>query len=426
MKLLLPNRSPARAVHLPGCRGYSHPQMASTQTAAHFNQSTRGRRPSGVRTLLRKLIAAAFLACLFTVFAGTWFHWDPAESRENRILSRWPGQPRNFAQVKQFSDRALEFFRDHFGFRNLMIRGVALMKYRGIGERNQNRVIVGKDGWLFYAADDKFLADRALDPFSNQDLDQWQELLEKRHKWFADRRIVFLVVIPPDKQTIYPEYMPDEFAHPPRPTRLDQLIARLKERNSPVQIIDLRPALLEAKKVRQVYFTTDSHWDDDGIYPAYVALLKSVAQALPDFKLQPQPAGNFIVRPDTRHGDLAQQLDLWAEYHEKIRRWVRRDLLDNPRLFADLPTISYTDGDPKGPRLLTYNDSFTAYMIQFLAPNFSHGTYAWNAWTESMDPAPVKDAKPDVVICEFVEWKLYNPLPVDAPPIANVDLRSSR
>jgi hypothetical protein len=52
-------------------------------------------------------------------------------------------------------------------------------------------------------------------------------------------------------------------------------------------------------------------------------------------------------------------------------------------------------------------------MIQFLSANFSHATYSWNAWTEVMDPSPVKDARPDIVLCEFVERKLHDAIPVD-------------
>jgi alginate O-acetyltransferase complex protein AlgJ len=329
-----------------------------------------------------------------------------------------PGWPRNYQQTKQFSGQAMVFFRDHFGFRNALIRAVALGKYHGLGPEVNGRIIVGKDGWLFYSKDEKFLADRGLDPFSESDLDAWQELLEKRTKWFADRGIVFLVVIPPDKQTIYPEYLPDEFAGSHRPSRLNQLIDRLKQRHSPVRIVDLRPALLEAKKHAQVYFKTDSHWNDDGIYPAYVALLKAIGEALPKYKLSPQPLSNFAARTIRKTGDLAQQLDLYFEYHEETKELIRRDLLDDPDAFADYPKIPFTDGpDPSGPRLLTYNDSFTGPLIQFLAPNFSHAVYFWNPITEIIDPGPVKEAKPDVVIHEFVERKLHEPIPVDPPEI---------
>jgi alginate O-acetyltransferase complex protein AlgJ len=400
--------------------------MASAGTVSDNStgwiEQARDLHRSGVRVFARKLIAGAFVAFIFLVLIGTWLRWDPVQSQENRLLARWPGWPRNFTDAKAFSDQVLSYYRDHFGFRNALIWAVAQARYHDVGQKNANRIIVGRDGWLFYSKDEQYLADRALDPFSESDLDQWQELLEKREKWFGDRGIAFLVVIPPDKQTIYSEYMPEEFAHPPRPSRLDQLIERLKERHSPVRIVDLRPALLEAKKSRQIYFKTDSHWNDDGIYPAYVALLRAVGEMLPKFKLVPQPPGNFVVRIARHWGDLVRQLDLDKEYREETREWVRRDLLNDADAFAKLPGIAFTDGDPNGPRLLTYNDSFTAPMIQFLAPNFSHGTYAWNAWTETLDPAPVKDARPDIVICEFVERKLHNPLPVDADEILRVRL----
>jgi len=230
-------------------------------------------------------------------------------------------------------------------------------------------------------------------------------------------------VIPPDKQTIYPEYMPEEFSHMPRASRLDQLIERLKERHSPVRLVDLRPALLAAKRDRQVYFITDSHWNDDGIYAAYVSLLETIGQALPKYKFVPQPKDNFAVKMITKTGDLAQQLDLYYEYREQTRQWIRRDFLGGMATFDKLATIPFTDGDPKGPRLLTYNDSFTAPMIQFVAPHFSHATYFWNAWTESMDPSPVKEARPDIVINEFVERKLHNPIPIDAEEIREEKLR---
>src|SRR5580704_6432935 len=229
--------------------------MASAGTVSDHLESTasaRVLRPSGIRVIARRLVAAAFVVFIFLVLTGTWLHWDPVQSRENRNLAKLPEWPRNFAQTKAFSDQLLTYFRDHFAFRNTLIRGVAIGSYHGVGQKNANRIIVGKEGWLFYASDEKYLADRGLDPFSESDLNAWQALLERRDKYFRDRGIALVVVIPPDKQTIYPEYMPDEFAHPPRPSRLDQLIARLKERHSPVHLVDLRPALLEAKQRRQV------------------------------------------------------------------------------------------------------------------------------------------------------------------------------
>jgi alginate O-acetyltransferase complex protein AlgJ len=371
-------------------------------------------RGSPVRAGVRRLIAGCFVAFMFIILAGTLGHWDPAKSRENRNLAKLPEFPRNYQEVKSFSGQLMVFFRDHFGFRNALIRAVALGKYHGLGPEVNNRIIVGKQGWLFYSKDEKFLADRGLDPFSESDLDAWEDLLEKRQKWFAERGIPFLVVIPPDKQTIYPEYLPDEFRGFPTPSRLDQLIGRLKERGSPVEIVDLRPALLAAKRRGQVYFKTDSHWNDDGAYAAYVALLEAMGKVLPRFKLTPQPLSNFAVETVTKTGDLAQQLDLYFEYHEETKELIRWDFVGRPDAFERLIQIPSTEGpDGSAPRLLTYNDSFTGPLVQFLSGNFSHARYFWNPITEIIDPAPVKEAKPDVVMDEFVERKLHDAIPVD-------------
>jgi alginate O-acetyltransferase complex protein AlgJ len=375
-------------------------------------------RRSPIRAGVRRLVAVCFGAFLILVFVGTWLQWDPARSRENRNLAKLPALPRNYQEAKSYSSQVMVFYRDHFGFRNALIRAVALGKYHGLGPEVNNRIIVGKEGWLFYSKDEKFLADRGLDPFSESELDEWEELLEKREKWFADQGIPFLVVIPPDKQTIYPEYLPDEFRGFPTPSRLDQLIDRLRQRNSPVKIIDIRPALLEAKRHGQVYFKTDSHWNDDGAYAAYVALLEAIRKELPNRRLVPQPLSNFERRTVTKSGDLAQQLDLYFEYHEETSELIRKDFVGRPEAFEKLIQIPFTDGpDPSAPRLLTYNDSFTGPLVQFLSGSFSHATYFWNPITEIIDPAPVKGARPDMVIHEFVERKLHDPMPVDPPEI---------
>src|SRR5580700_382880 len=179
----------------------------SFQAPAELIKPPEDLRRSPLRVWARWLLTVAFAFFLGVVFVGTWLGWDLAQSRENRNLAKLPGWPRNFQDVKNFTGQAMVFYRDHFGFRNALIRAVALGKYHGLGPEVNDRIIVGKEGWLFYSKDEKFLADRG---------------------------IPFLVVIPPDKQTIYPEYLPDEFRGFPTPSRLDQLITRLRERHSPV------------------------------------------------------------------------------------------------------------------------------------------------------------------------------------------------
>jgi hypothetical protein len=119
--------------------------------------------PPSFRHWVRLPLALFFLAFLILLSAGTWLHWDPVESKENRNLAKAPGWPKNFDEAKTFSQRFMVFYRDHFGFRNSLIRGAAIGEFHGgMGPDINDRIIVGKDGWLFYSKDEKYIATGGL------------------------------------------------------------------------------------------------------------------------------------------------------------------------------------------------------------------------------------------------------------------------
>ncbi|HEY1921150.1 MAG TPA: hypothetical protein VGG44_00175, partial [Tepidisphaeraceae bacterium] len=122
----------------------------------------------------RALGAGLFLLALFLPLIGAGLKWDPVPSSENRQMAKFPGMPKNFQQIKEFSDLFMGFYRDHFGFRNTLIRGLALGQFHGgLGMDRGTNIIIGKDGFLFYPSSiqDGFLAERNLDPFSPEQLD---------------------------------------------------------------------------------------------------------------------------------------------------------------------------------------------------------------------------------------------------------------
>ncbi len=165
------------------------------------------------RDVVKRFLAMLFLAAFFVPGVGAWRRWHPAgKSHENRRLATRPTLPRNFKEAELYSDRWLNFYRDHFGFRNTLIRGVALTRFHGLGADTDGRVLVGRDGWLFLRpdGDQNFIAFRGLNPFSDDELNAWQHVLEQRAAWLAARGIPCLFVIPPNKETVYPEYLPDE------------------------------------------------------------------------------------------------------------------------------------------------------------------------------------------------------------------------
>jgi hypothetical protein len=396
---------------------------ATTIAATPPRQLERSTAARGLLRRARLAGAVIFAAALFLPMIGAGLKWDPVASSENRALAKFPPMPKNFQQVRMYSDLFMGYYRDHFGFRNTLIRALALGRFHGgLGMDLSTNIIIGKDGWLFYPSSvhDGFLAERNLDPFSPAELDEWQQLLEKRNKFFTSHGYPFIVVIPPDKQSIYTDMMPEEFSRVGPKTRLDQLLERLRETHSPVKVIDLRPVLLEAKKYHRIYFKTDTHWNDYGAFAAYPVILKAIQDVLPGRTLVPQPMSNFYPRTTRKSGDLARYMDLYYEYDEDWPELVRR--VPFPRITTpDHPFyMVVTHGpDPRAPSLFMYHDSFTNYLGQFLGPNFSTATWQW---TETVDGDLVLKAKPDVVVDEFLERLMYSPLPPDSEDIRDQKL----
>jgi alginate O-acetyltransferase complex protein AlgJ len=373
-----------------------------------------------MRAALIKILAAIFLASLFIPLVGTWRNWDFAGAgNENRRLAEQPPLPQTFKDATRYADRWLGFYRDHFGLRNTLIRAVAETRFHGFGTDSDSSFISGIDGWLYFRPefDRDFMGYRGLNPFSEDQLNAWQNLIESRRAFLASKGIAYLVAIPPDKQTIYPEFLPAAYAQVRHETHLDQLIARLRDTQSQVRLIDLRPALLEAKKFNRLYFKTDTHWDDYGGYAAYKVILDAINQALPGANLAPQPLSNFIPRSPLHAGDLSHLTNLFYEYDEAWPQLIRRmpyPTIVNPQDSSIPVTI---DGpDPRAPSLYMIHDSYTLYLSQFLGPHFSR--VCWD-WTINMNGPRILAFKPDIVIDEFLERMMYGPAPTDPADVRN-------
>jgi hypothetical protein len=302
--------------------------------------------------------------------------------------------------------------------RNTLIRAVALSRFHGMSADTNGSVIIGKDGWLFYRPDGDrdLISFRGMNPLSEEELTAWQTLLEKRNAWLASRGIPLLVVMPPDKQTIYPEYLPPEYERVRPQSRLDQLVERLRQTHSPVRFLDLRSALLAAKPTGILYHLTDTHWNDSGAFVGYRVIISAVKEMLPKWNILPRTRDDFVKGPVHREiGDLARMMDMSDQYRDqgfeltgKIPFAIPADLM-NRQAFV----IQDLNG-PKKPSLVFYHDSFGIGLAPMLGPHFGRIAYAY---FYEMNPAFILKEKPDLVIDEFLERNLYIAPPTDPPEI---------
>jgi hypothetical protein len=344
----------------------------------------------------------------------------PYELVEKRKLAEKP--PFAFRQPFLYFKNYEAYYNDHFTFRTRLVYLNNLLTYRIFSTSASAKVIIGKEGWLFLGNINPFFNEvdyyRNFKPFTIRELRYWQILLEERRNWLKRRGIEYLFIIAPNKSTIYPEFMPDSIKKINSRSRLDQLIDHL-DKYSTLKILDLRPALLAAKKIRPAYMQTDTHWNDWGGYVAYREIIKRLQPNFPS--ISPRSLQNFQFEQwKLRSGDLTLMLSLPNIFWEKPWRIAAKTPLRARVIFSGNPepgnrfvTITvHTCAAGTLPALLLVHDSFAHNMKQFLSEDFSKTVYimnwALNFWERIIEREGIK-----IVVDEMVEYSLLNRFPVN-------------
>jgi hypothetical protein len=354
------------------------------------------------------LLAVVFLIGLCLPTVDSLFDVDKAPwVNENRAPAKFPQVTLSVQSLRALPAGLEAYYHDHFGFRKRLIRWDKKWKYELFKEETYPDVMKGRDGWLFYTAQQMVEHFRGIKTFTPEELRNWQSLLEKRRDWLASRGIKYVFVIPPDKHSIYPEYLPDWLTKV-GPTKLDKLIAYMKE-HSTVEVLDLRPVLMAAKKTARTYLYSDTHWNSYGSFIAYQALMRALALQLPGLGA-PLPYEAFQPTVfQEKGGDLARILGQkmpdrvgvvlyprpplqLPEPEEDINIFVKKWNKDTLPVYTENPARRYT--------LLCFHDSFAMSLTQLLGYHFKRTVYIWQYnWNKQL----IERQKPDVVVDEILE-----------------------
>jgi hypothetical protein len=338
--------------------------------------------------------------------------WDRALTRfENRPTAAWP-RPALTREFPAAFDRA---FSDRFGGRDTLVRLHHLGLLQAFNASSLETILIGRDGWFYWIGEDAHALDRhfrGLLEFPQQHVDGTVKEFVRRSEWLASKGIAYVVVVVPDKFTIYPEYLPWWISRSEKPSPYDRVRDALA-RDGRVAFVDLRPALLAAKARERVYFKTDSHWNFNGAIVAYQALMPVAQAKLGDKLAQVAPAKRPAYVPGVDHysGDLLQMLGKPRIVEEDVAP-LAKVLADTTRCarraeIGDLPGHQIHVCDKPGlPRAVMLRDSMAIALIPLVSENFSRIVYVSS---RALDRDLVEREKPDIVIEELVERTLHAP-----------------
>jgi alginate O-acetyltransferase complex protein AlgJ len=234
------------------------------------------------------------------------------EDTENRELADPPSLA--LTDLRRLIPSTESYLSDRFGLRTTLIRWNSILRISLLGVSPIPSVVVGKDGWLFYRsevlADGNSLNDhRGTIPLSDSELAKLWKRIQDNHRVFSQMGLPYLVVIAPNKHTLYSEYLPNQMCPFRSPTRLQQFSDFLSRQPSARSLVlDLRGPLLEAKAKHPVYWKTDSHWNSYGAYIGYREIMERLW--IYDSELAPLPLRDdrVTVAQSPKGGDLTQML----------------------------------------------------------------------------------------------------------------------
>ena len=377
-----------------------------------------GHQTSRQRGFWNALTIVAFVVLILLPTADYVFKLDHAEAPpENRLPARWPVFT-GLGRSREFITGVEKYFDDHFGFRNRLVRLNHHWKGQLFRDPGTSPVVmVGRDGWLFFSGDHAIGECARTEVFSQQELENWRRLLEMRRDWLRARGGKYLFVVPPDKHTVYPEYLPDWLEPGTGPTKVQQLVSYMKA-HSTVGVLDLSQALVEAKKTRAVYLKTDTHWNAFGGFIGYRAVVEALARQMPGLQPLPLDALGWKRVPSAKGGDLTRLMGATDRYSE-TETWQPVVLKPMAMLEEVYDTVHFPYGGIKETRpVLTLNtnacgkvivvrDSFAGAWYSYLGQHFKEAIYLWkyendHAHYEWNRPL-IDRERPDVLIDEMLE-----------------------
>jgi hypothetical protein len=353
---------------------------------------------------------------------------------EKRFLANFPEFRLKGGDITALTRAIDTYYQDHFGLREFLIHRYHREMNKRFAAASAPDVITGKDGWLFYSGE-RVLEDLiGQHPLSREQLALLAARIRDTRDWLGQKGISYLPVVAPNKQSIYPEYLPDHYQQARKTTRLDQAFAALS-RDPATAILDLRPVLLRNKGDLRLYDKTDTHWNQLGAYCSYRELLRVVGQRFPGADLQAYFSVGARWREDPA-GDLAQlsgRGDTLQEKRPEVIAWFQAGQQELSPLLQQLflseqmkPLLTTRQG--KKLRVLVLHDSFMNPMKPFLSESFGEVLFLWkyfdpnieNFLTREVMDKVLAEFKPDLVIDQVVERHLDWWIPLDTPQSASV------
>lgn len=344
----------------------------------------------------KKLAYAAFTALILLLCLipslGMLLPAQEGAAGGNQALSRAPSlrdpegnwNPGYLSQIQDYAG-------DNFYLRQEMITAWSALNAKGLRSSITEDVVLGTDGWLYFA--DTLPDYVGLQPMTDREIFSAARNLRLMAEYCESQGARFLFTLAPNKNSLYPEHMPNLTLPSARKPRDAKRLAEELERQG-VDYLDCF-ALFRGQE-ETLYFKTDSHWNGKGAALAADAVNKALGRSSGYFD------GPF-TREEVHKGDLYDMLYPAGEGLEADPVYSGELTIeyDVPIRSAENLTIM-THGGGEGS-LVMFRDSFGNNLYPYLADSFGAALFS-RSMPYRLDLVTQREA--DYVAAELVERNL--------------------
>lgn len=326
----------------------------------------------------------------------------------NEVLAKFPDPvDKNGSFNIDYLSGISDWAGDRFAFRQEMITVWSGLNSALFGTSVEDKVVTGSSGWLYYS--------ETLDDYRGLSLEDsrleamaWN--LSLMQEYAESKGARFLVTIAPNKNSIYPEYMPDHVPHNADSANSKKLMPYLEK--YAVSYADLFTAISDEEET--LYFKTDSHWDSRGAALAADIILSGLDRESAYFT-------SAFSKGEAHRGDLYEMLFPAGKYTEDDFSYVPGFTFTTARDPNGGNAVNIESSSENGSgRLMCWRDSFGVALYPYLAESFREARFSRSA---AYDLTRIDSEQTDSVLIEIVERNLsylLENMPVYSAPLSDM------
>ncbi|MEE0778841.1 MAG: hypothetical protein UJ210_07495 [Massilimicrobiota sp.] len=359
---------------------------------------------------MKKAINFVLIVAMFIILFIPLFYINTVSNAislaENRTLAQFPHVfDENGNYNHNTKPEFTSWINDNIGFRDQMLKFNAEFQYKVFNRISSNSVILGKEDWLFYKGEGSISINdyQAKSLLSENELDMILKNVQDLNDWCNENNMDFVLMLIPNKEYIYKEYIPDSIEEINEIKNIDLIVNYIRE-NSDIKVVYPKEILLEGKNNHSVFYKYDTHWNHYGAYLGYVDLMNTLNMSVKSFESY-NPKEVSINSGDL--GGMAILQDVLKSYKDLQVSDSSECIYDDQMGNESYQKYINNQGEKN---IFFMGDSFRNAMKPYLNDTFNHSNYV-HRFRQNFDDAVREDT--DIFVYQMVEryaTGLVNPI----------------